>query len=65
VSKVLLGKVASKLRDPNYLIKTGYQKLLQFKKPKNGNTPRNSTTDSPNLDIRTGLPNKRPTEGKG
>lgn len=42
-SKVILWKVAWKMKDPDYLIKTGYEKLLQSKKPKNGNISWNPT----------------------
>jgi hypothetical protein len=41
-SKVVLWKVAWKMRDADYLIKTGYEKLLQSKKNKNGNTTWNT-----------------------
>jgi hypothetical protein len=47
-SKVLLGKVAWKLKDSDYLIKTGYEKLLKSKKPTNGTTPWNTTMVRPN-----------------
>lgn len=47
-SKVLLGKVAGKLKDTDYLIKTGYEKLLKSKKPKNGNNTWNTTVVRPN-----------------
>jgi len=52
LSKVFLWKVAGKLKDTDYLIKTGYEKLLKSNNPTNGNIPRSIT-------------NKRPTEGKG
>lgn len=42
-SKVILWKVAWKMKDPDYLIRTGYEKLLQSKKPKNGNISWNPT----------------------
>lgn len=41
-SKVLLWKVAWKLKDPDYLIRTGYEKLLNS--TKNGNNPWNPPT---------------------
>ena len=42
-SKVILWKVAWKMKDPDYLIRTGYEKLLQSKKTKNGNISWNPT----------------------
>jgi len=38
-SKVLLGKVAGKIKDADYLIQTGYEKLLKSKNTPNG-TPK-------------------------
>lgn len=54
-SKVLLGKVAWKLKDPDYLIKTGYEKLLKSKPSKNGTVRGNTTTPSTGLNLKAPL----------
>ena len=42
-SKVLLGKVAGKIKDADYLIQTGYEKLLKSKNTPNGTPKWNPT----------------------
>lgn len=42
------------MKDPDYLIRTGYEKLLKSKKPTNGNTPRNTPVVRPNSTRPTG-----------
>lgn len=54
-SKVLLGKVAGKLKDTDYLIKTGYEKLLQSKQLKNGTLRGNITAPGSNLNRATSI----------
>lgn len=68
-SKVLLGKVAWKLKDTDYLIKTGYEKLLKSKKPTNGtpkwNTPvvrPNSTRPTSQQKVKPIVSPKKPVE---